>query len=64
MSLPIPVLRRIYNKTLTLINYSLTNGVCSALGTAMQGNPQLLNNVLLDSNGCKDDDFTDLLKGL
>lgn len=64
VSLPIPVLKRIHNKTLTLINYSLTNGVCSALGKAFQGNPQLFHSIILDSNGCKDDDFIDLLKGM
>ena len=53
--LPLPILSKINNKMLPLVNYRVTDGQCVGLGDAMNGNPRLLNAILLEHNGIKDD---------
>ena len=60
----LPILNRIVAKSLILINYKLTSGVCAALGEAFSGNPKLLNSVCLENNGCLDSDFAKIVRGL
>lgn len=42
VSLAMPVLKRVANKALTLINYRISSGICSAMAEAFKGNSKLL----------------------
>ena len=68
-ALPLPILSRINNKILPLVNYGLSDGptgagITTGLANAMQGNPQLLTGIILDNNGMRDEHFATLLQGM
>ena len=68
-ALPLPVLSRITNKILPLVNYGLSDGpagkgICTGLAQAMEGNPKLLTGIILDNNGIRDEHFATILQGL
>ena len=62
--MPLPILSRISNKTLSLCNYGLNSGVCKGLAHALEGNPNLFTGIILDRNGIQDEEFADLLNGM
>ena len=64
MDVILPILSKIYNKTLPLVNYQIGDGVCGGLGHACKANPKLINTVILDSNGLLDESLAKLLRGM
>jgi len=64
MAVSLPVLNKIQNKELSLINYKLTSGICAGIGNACKAQPKLIQSIILIDNGCSDSDFSKLLSGL
>ena len=61
----LPILDKVYRKTLCLQDYNLTPGHCQAIAVACQYfDEKLVNRVLFSNNGMNGDDFADILVGL
>lgn len=52
--LSLPTLSRIQNKLLSLFSYSLNSGVCKAIKAFLRNNKTVLERLILDNNGLKE----------
>ena len=62
--LSLPILSKVHRGRLDLRGYGLNDGVCKSFAEAIQGMPELLNFVILASNGLKDGQLAVLLEAL
>ncbi len=49
---------------MNLTSYKLSEGLAKAVGSSFKKQDNILNRVIFDSNGLKDDDFKNILNGL
>ena len=64
-NLHLPILEKIYRKTLCLNEYTLSEGHCKGLAEACKYfNTNMVNRVLLNNCGIDGDEFSEILKGL
>ena len=64
LSNPTAILNRIHNRILPIQGYKLSEGQCRGLAASFKGNPKLINTVIFDNNGIKDEDFGRILQGM
>ncbi len=64
LNLCLPLLEKIYGKTLGLYGYTLSEGHCKAFESACRFLDGKINKILLDNCGVGDDEFQALLNGV
>jgi len=61
----LPILEKVINKTLVLRNYTLSQGHCLGLASAISLiDNKRINRILLDNNGVTGKQFAEILRGL
>lgn len=65
LSIALPILEKVYKKTLCLQDYTLSKGHCEGIAVACQYfDPKIVNRVLFSNCGMGGHDFAEILKGL
>ena len=61
---PLPVMNRVFDRTLCLVGYTLNQGQQQALAQAARYFKGLVSRVVLEQNGIRDSEFAEIVEGL
>lgn len=59
----LPIFSKIQNKTLILVNYRMNHAMCLAMKEGFRQNPKIIDTLLIDNCGIKDEDLREVLVG-